>query len=199
MITVAVLNVSDISHKIIQFIFQMSKQQGLKVDLFIPKTQTVYKQHKKLPLKHYITTTYQPRQLDLLIVALTKEALSKAICDHVAFHIVVMPELTVGMNPSRKIYQRFKEIKCIENGYYVVPKKHTSKKLHVITYGWHKEADISVSSAQTGIDGGLSVQYCVGDEEFNVHSNINDTESILAGVAILRLYYTNFNQSKKES
>lgn len=199
MITVAIPNISEMSEKMIQFIFQVSTQAGLQVEVFMPTKHTIYKKHKRISLKRYIDLMEKKNQLDLLIIKLTKQTLEKGFYQHVPFHIVVLPSKETGSEMNRKASVRLNTIKRMQSGYYVLPKERDAFITNSVTYGWHKEADVSASSAQVEVDGGMQIQCCMGGKEFSVNSKVNNPQSILAGIAILRLYGVDLSEVKKES
>lgn len=202
MITVAVANVLESSEKALQFIYQTSKNRGLKVESISPQTSTVYKKNKRIPLKHYMEQLSQTKKLDLLIVELTKEALERQIYEHVDFNIVVLFDGKTG--EKRNFLNRgcitHTMLNHFKSNYYILPSRYKDKVHSSITYGWSKEADVSASSAESMADGKLQMQCCIHQslpslngkmnilKEFGIQSNVNDIDGLLAGIATMIIY-----------
>ena len=208
MLTVAVANVLGSSEQALQFIEETSFKRGIKTCSIAPVDTTIYNKNKKIHLKQYVEQISKRNNIDLLIVQLNRVALEKQIYGNMEFDIAVLfDSMTYNKRLDYKsAHLSHKYMNNIKANYYIIPEtcKHHSEGY--ITYGWGKQADITASSVEKNIEGGLSLQCCIqniipslkGDikvpSEFNVDSSLDNVEGMLAGVATMLLYGINIEQ-----
>lgn len=208
MLTVAVANVEDSSEQALQFIEETSFKKGIKTCSIAPIDTTIYKKNKKIHLKQYVEQISKGNNIDLLIVQLNKAALEKQIYGNIEFDIAV---LFNSMTHNKRLdyksaHLSHKYMHDIKASYYIIPETCKHHTQGYITYGWGKQADITASSVETNLEGGVSLQCCIqniipslkGDikvpSEFCVDSRLDNVEGMLAGVATMLLYGINVEQ-----
>lgn len=202
MITVALPNVFESSQQALSFIWEKSLLEGLRVGCISPKSNIVYKNNKRVPLRRYLAQLENQYQYDLIIINLCKEALRKHVYDCLNTNITVLFEGPY-YNKKSRTQREYVSKRIINNNkasFYIIPEKYKNKAVNSITYGWSEGAHISASSAETYRDGSLKMQCCVGKEiacfdgtpiflkEFGITSKLTDIQGILAGAATLLLY-----------
>lgn len=207
MITVAINNNLESSKYAMQLIYNKSIHNGLKLSHIVPNETIMYHNSKKIPLRNYIKQIQEKKHPDLLIVELNKEAMEKAIYEHIEFNIALLFEESVHdkkhMTNKGIVHSRL--LKMIKANYYIIPETYHKKSKQYITYGWSKEASISASSAEVQVDGSLSVQCCIKPcmptleghlnilREFGIEVPFNNVEATLAAVATLMIYGLKIN------
>lgn len=209
MVTVAIANVLESSKQALEFIYETSKTNGLKLQRISPKQSVLYVHNKKVPLKHYIEEIEKENTCDLLIVELSKEAMRKQLYEHLDFNIAVLFEAYEQKQKNKRIHVSQQLIRHMKAKYYVLPDRYKNRMAQSITYGWSKGAHISATSAQTTVDGQMELQCCVGQtistmkgdtvplKEFGIASTCHSIEGILAGVATLVLYGIDLDEYNK--
>ncbi|MGL6174394.1 MAG: hypothetical protein ACRC1P_07270 [Cellulosilyticaceae bacterium] len=202
MITIAVANVLESSEQAIQFIYDMSKKRGIKILSISPKDKILYKNNKKIRLKEYINNV---KGIDLLVMNLDKKAIENQIYENIKFDITVLFDNKYKKNRIEYLTEHLNQklLKKINSDFYIIPDSYKSKKTEYITYGWSQSAHLSASSAQQGAEGDTNLQCCIQNilpsflgnitipREFNIQSNLNNIEGMLAGIATMLLYGIN--------
>lgn len=202
MITIAVANVLESSEQAIQLIYDISKKRGIKVLSISPKDKILYKNNKKIRLKEYIDNV---KGIDLLVMNLDKRAIEKQIYENIKFDIAVLFENKYKTKRLEYLTEHLnqKVLKKIHSDFYIIPDSYKCTKTECITYGWSQSADLSASSAQQGAEGDTNLQCCIQNllpsflgnisipREFNIQSNLNNIEGMLAGIATMLLYGIN--------
>lgn len=205
MITIAVANVLESSEQTVEFIYDTSLKEGIKALGISPKDNIIYKNNKRIRLKEYINELKQSKTIDLLLLELNKEGLQKAIYENIKFDIAVLfsPKKHNKKMMNNKAYFNRKILQGIQSDFYIIPDTYQFKRSEYITYGWSKAADISASSAQKNLEGDMNIQCCIQNRmpsfkgevgtprEFCIHSEGDDVEGMLAGVATMLLYGIN--------
>ena len=203
MITVAVANVIESSQQALEFIYNITKTKGLKVQSISPETNILYLHNKRLPLKQYVETVEKEKDCDLLVIELSKKAMEKQLYENLKVHIAVFFDTEGSVDKKgkiRHIHVTPHMVRGIHSCYYVLPEKFKNRIAKSITYGWSKDAHLSATSAQRNVDGNLEVQCYIGDtintingttlplKEFGVASPLQNIEGVLAGIATLIIY-----------
>lgn len=205
MITIAITNMLESSEQAMRLIDEISYKKGLKTLSISPTDKVIYKHNKKIRLKEYIDTIKNTKEIDLLLMSLNRKALENEIYQNMQFDIAVLFDTKVHNKRigCQKAYLAHRLMQNIHSNFYVIPDHYQYKREEYITYGWSKEAHISASSAQKNIEGDTSLQCCIQNylpsfkgnmsipREFCIHSQLDDIEGILAGVATMLLYGIN--------
>lgn len=205
MITIAVTNVLESSEQAMRLIQELSQKRGIRTLSISPKNKIIYMNSKKVRLKEYIDSIKISKDIDLLLMDLSRCALEKQIYQNINFDIAVLfdSKTTDKKVSYHRSYLTHRLMKSIQSDFYIVPDTYKSEQGKYITYGWSKKAHISASSAQKNLEGDTNLQCCIQNympsfkgnisipREFCIHSQLDDVEGMLAGIATMLLYGIN--------
>lgn len=189
MIIVGVDNTLDQAKETIHLLTEISQKNQKKIFHLAP-TQGILKTEKKsIAIGQYIQFLEQQGEVEILLIEIKKESLLAIFSQSIHFDVLVLFE--DGMNEKRK------KVKQLKSTYYIVPYIYAQKIKGCVTYGWDKEADISVSSSEKDVLGNIKVQCCVQTclptlqggfiipTEFPVVTKIQEVPNLLAAIAVL--------------
>lgn len=202
MITIGVDNTLDIGKDTIEYIYERSKNNKIKIRHIAPLKSTVYKNSQIVSIKNYVESLQKEQEIDLLLIEFKKTSIEQDFYRHLRFDIIVLFDRLLSQRPysNHKIYFEHKILNDFKSKCYLIPDRCLNKKNGCITYGWHKDADISVSSAEQDPKGLTKIQCCVqtclptqkghfiSPKEFPVYGKSRYTEELIAGAAICLLY-----------
>lgn len=205
MITIGIDNTLELGSEAVDYIHSFALKQGIHVHHIAPKESTVYRFSKIFALKDYYHYLEEEGKTDILIIELNKKGIETNIYKNLGFNIIVLFDERVEEKCEHRIIKKYDLVEKLKSKYYVLPDTYKIKTKGCITYGWSQEADISVSSAEKTIEGLTELQCCIQTcipsikgsitmpVEFPVKANINNVDSVLAGVATMLLYGFNIN------
>lgn len=202
MITIGVDNTLDMGKDTMDYISEMSKSRGIGIHHIAPSKPIIYKNNKGLSLKNYVDFLEKEKKTDLLIIEFKKNSIENDLYNHINFDIIVFFDHFLAQKPfiNHKVYFEHKILKHFKCKCYLIPDTYNIKMPGCITYGWHPDADISLSSAETDPRGVTKIQCCIQTciptqkgtftipVEFPVHGKARHIEELLAGVAVFILY-----------
>ncbi|MDF2614705.1 MAG: hypothetical protein K0S71_2491 [Clostridia bacterium] len=202
MITVGVDNTLDMGKDTIDYMYAVSKNHGIRMQHIAPHKPTIYKSNKILSLKNYVDCLDKEEEVDLLLIEFKKNSIENDLYRNICFDIIVLFDYFLAAKPfiNHKVYFEHKILKQFKCKCYLIPDTYNIKAKGCITYGWHKDADISLSSAETDPEGNTKIQCCIQTSiptrrgtfttpiEFPVFGKIRYTEELLAGAAIFIIY-----------
>ena len=202
MITIGVDNTSDMGKDTLDFIYDIAQKQGIKMHHITANKPMIYKNNKILSIKNYVDYLNKEQGIDLLLIELNKNNIEQELCRSIYFDIIVLFDcLLSDKHPGgHKVYFEQKVLKQFRSKLYLIPDTYNIKGKSCITYGWHKDADISLSSAEEDLDGikkiQCYIQTClltkqgtyISQAEFPVCGKARYTEELLAGAAVFILY-----------
>ncbi|MDF2595597.1 MAG: hypothetical protein K0R69_1938 [Clostridia bacterium] len=202
MITIGIDNTLDMGKETLDYIYAISKKHRIKIDHIAPEQPILYKNNKLLSIKSYVQCLDKENKVDLLLVEFKRNSVEKDLYRHVSFDIIVLFDYFLPNKPdlNHKGYFENKILKSFKCKCYLIPDTYNIKGKECITYGWHNDADISLSSAQQSPEGITKLQCCIQTciptkkgtfttpVEFPVWGKTKCTEELLAGAAICVLY-----------
>jgi len=202
MIIIGVDNTLDMGKDTMDYIYAVSKKNAIKMQHIAPHKPFFYKNNKILSIKNYIDCLDKEGQVDLLLIEFKKSSIENDIYRHICFDIIVLFDYFLAEKPyiNHKIWFEHKILKHFKCKCYLIPDTYNFKGKECVTYGWHKDADISLSSAETDLEGMTKIQCCIqtcmptkkgtftAPVEFPVCGKTRYTEELLAGAAVFILY-----------
>lgn len=206
MITIGIDNTLELGSEAVEYIHSFALKRGIHVHHIAPKESTIYRLNRVFALKDYYHYLEEEGKTDILIIELNKRGIETNIYKNLGFNIIVLfDEKVEEEKGEHKIIKKYDLVEKLKSKYYVLPDTYKIKTKGCITYGWSQEADISVSSAEKTVEGLTELQCCIQTcipsikgsitmpVEFPVKANINNVDSVLAGVATILLYGLNIN------
>ncbi len=202
MITIGVDNTLDMGKDTIDYMYEISKNRGIKIHHIVPSKSIIYKNNKILSLRSYVECLEKEERVDLLVIEFKKNSIENDLYRNISFDIIVLFDHFLAQKPfvNHKIYFEHKILKYFKCKCYLIPDTYHIKRQGCITYGWHNDADISLSSVEKDPGGVTKIQCCIQTciptqkgtftipIEFPVCGKTRNTEELLAGVAIFILY-----------
>lgn len=197
MIIIGMDNTLERAADTILFIMNAIKGQGLKCEHIAPRNQVFYKKNKLLSITQYIKELEKKDEVDLVIIEVTKEGIGTGFYKHIYFNSFVLFE----KENKRRIrgYWGEKIKNDLKYDYLVIPDTYVLIDNRSITYGWGRDAHVSLTSSEKGPEGALCIQCLLqhkfGDVnelsipgEFPICGRVKREESLLAAITILLLF-----------
>ncbi len=201
MITIGVDNTLELGSEAVQYIHSFAIKQGIHVHHIAPKESTIYRFSKIIALKDYYHYLEEEGKTDILLIELNKKGIETNIYKNLGFSIIVLFDENLKEEKcEHKTLNKYDLVEQLKAKYYILPDTFKIKTKGCITYGWSQGADISISSAEKTIEGLTELQCCIQTcipsikgsitmpVEFPVRANMNNVDSVLAGVATMLLY-----------
>ena len=202
MVIIGVENVDEDHSSVIEFFKQWAQKDSGEILVIAPNNTICHKLNKKMSLREYCKCLTKNKQVGILIIEITKEGLEKNIYKQIVFDMVVF--LNGSKNKQKTIGKGNRiaknKLKLIKAKYIIVPESWGLNQQGYITYGWSQAANISISSAEKNVNGGLSVQCsletCIPSlkktillpGEFSIETTDKNIEYLMAGVAMTIVY-----------
>lgn len=143
---------------VIEFIKKWVQENGEKTLAIAPNSGVCYKFNKKVSLREYCHHIKEDKKIDLLLIQITKQGIENRSYDQINFDVVVVTTKFIKnqfLKRNRLSKYQFNQFKA---KYYIVPEHIHIKEAGYVTYGWHKDANVSIASVENNIDGGIDVQ-----------------------------------------
>ncbi len=202
MIIIGIDNTLDMGNDTLDYIAMVGRAHGIKMQHIAPHKPIIYKNNKILSIKNYVECLEKEDNVELLVIEFKKTSIESELYKHISFDIIVLFDHFLLQKPfiSHKIYFEHKILKHFKCKCFLIPDTYNFKQKGCVTYGWHKDADISLSSAEEDPEGLTKIQCCiqtcfptykgtfVTPIEFPVYGKARCTEELLAGAAVFILY-----------
>lgn len=205
MITIGIDNTLDMAKETMQFLRMIAKKHHIKLVEPVQHHSTIYHKHKILTMKQYIEMVCEKESPDWCLIELTKDSIFEDVYKHLFFDSIILFGSKHETSLLYSIYFENKIRKHIKSRYIIMPDTNYFQEERCITYGWSKDAHVSLTSSEEGPDGKLSVQ-CIIQHlwpseqikynvplEFPICGKANKPEHLLVGIIVMMLSGMNIN------
>lgn len=205
MVTIGIANAKGPKAEVAAHLQDIYEAKGAKVEVILRPDHHLYYKNKRVSFNKY-QQILKENYTDILIVMLNKEDFLKDQDENIPLDMmVVMSNVLTEINKSSakryrcKILNKMRQHSCI-----VLPlgleEQVLNHRSQFITYGLGRNAVVSASSVEVGVEGSYLLQCCVKEaietvrgeiveeQEFPITSGSEDIDMTLASVATLLLY-----------